>query len=320
MTISQVLFSLDGRITRAPFVAVYIPVVIAAIILRIFVEVLSDRSVEQWWPAFIVAAILLVWINFAILIKRCHDRDKSGSWAMLSYIPLIGFLWAIIELGCFPGTRGHNRFGPDPRDAPPAPDAESVIKQPAKSRAGIVTLIVIVLVAGLVVYGIVNSNTRRQRAALDTTGLTPVDLSAYGDKLNPLDQEIATGAIKAATVTGIARATQAELDKRGMMLPSPEIGDLEFMATWLGRGKVARMTPIRIAIDNTTKHRVKGIVFELSDAGCEQNGAEAQGWIIDLAQPIEAETESYLDVSLPITPASGLWQNKMVCGIIRQAW
>ncbi len=117
MTVSRILFSFEGRLTRAPFITVYILVLIAATFLRISVDVLIELSVRHarvslfWGLALTVAALLVAWIHFAIIIKRCHDRDKSGSWVLLSFIPLIGFLWAIIELGCFPGTRGPNRFG-----------------------------------------------------------------------------------------------------------------------------------------------------------------------------------------------------------------
>ena len=31
------------------------------------------------------------------------------------------WLWALIELGFMPGTKGPNRYGPDPRDAAEAP-------------------------------------------------------------------------------------------------------------------------------------------------------------------------------------------------------
>ena len=49
-------------------------------------------------------------------IKRCHDRDKSGWWCLILVIPLFGFIWAIVDLGLLEGTRGDNRYGPDPLD------------------------------------------------------------------------------------------------------------------------------------------------------------------------------------------------------------
>jgi uncharacterized membrane protein YhaH (DUF805 family) len=58
---------------------------------------------------------ILTWIYFAatiipyfaVAIRRMHDQDKSG-WFIL--IPIYGFILLFIE-----GTRGPNRFGPDPK-------------------------------------------------------------------------------------------------------------------------------------------------------------------------------------------------------------
>lgn len=82
-----------------------------------------------------------VWLAFAVVIKRLHDRDKSG-WYVLLYFVAPGILqgiaeqagrtqpmaivvyvagaalaiWAAVELGFFRGTVGPNRYGPDPLD------------------------------------------------------------------------------------------------------------------------------------------------------------------------------------------------------------
>ena len=57
-------------------------------------------------------AIVVVLVNFlpslAVTIRRAHDSDRSGWWILVPFYNLI--------LMCFPGTRGPNRFGPDPYD------------------------------------------------------------------------------------------------------------------------------------------------------------------------------------------------------------
>jgi uncharacterized membrane protein YhaH (DUF805 family) len=90
------------------------------------------------------------WIYAASAIKRLHDRDRSGWWivplvlapglfgqfedqlgdsyagAVLGLIAFVLYVWGFIELGCLNGTRGPNRFGPDPlAPLPPEPDAAS---------------------------------------------------------------------------------------------------------------------------------------------------------------------------------------------------
>ena len=53
-------------------------------------------------------------VNFAVLAKRWHDRNKSAWWAFIHLVPIIGILWTFVELGFFRGTTGKNRFGLDP--------------------------------------------------------------------------------------------------------------------------------------------------------------------------------------------------------------
>ena len=56
--------------------------------------------------------------NLAVNVRRLHDQDKSGWWILISLVPLIGGIWLLV-LYFIEGTRGPNRFGPDPK-APPA--------------------------------------------------------------------------------------------------------------------------------------------------------------------------------------------------------
>ena len=60
-----------------------------------------------------VVAFCMVY-SFAGQVKRWHDRDKSGWFVLVNFIPFIGTIWALVELGFLRGTMGPNRFGPDP--------------------------------------------------------------------------------------------------------------------------------------------------------------------------------------------------------------
>ena len=53
-------------------------------------------------------------VNFAVLAKRWHDRNKSAWWTFILLVPVIGVLWTSVECGFFKGTLGKNRFGLDP--------------------------------------------------------------------------------------------------------------------------------------------------------------------------------------------------------------
>jgi uncharacterized membrane protein YhaH (DUF805 family) len=94
----------------------------------------------------LVSTTLLMWVYFAISIKRLHDRDKSGWW-MVPFFAVPGLynqfidrlpdshadlplaiaasalcLWGFIEMYCLKGSRKTNRFGADPLAPPPPRD------------------------------------------------------------------------------------------------------------------------------------------------------------------------------------------------------
>jgi uncharacterized membrane protein YhaH (DUF805 family) len=86
----------------------------------------------------LVVIVPMVVSSLAIGIKRLHDRDQSGWWIVLFYfgpsvasaigqgsgsdaaylvLSLVAFgiwVWALVVLGFLRGTRGPNRYGPDP--------------------------------------------------------------------------------------------------------------------------------------------------------------------------------------------------------------
>jgi len=55
--------------------------------------------------------------NLAVAVRRLHDTDRSGWWILLSFLPLIGWI-VLLVFYLTDGTRGPNRFGPDPKESP----------------------------------------------------------------------------------------------------------------------------------------------------------------------------------------------------------
>ena len=45
-------------------------------------------------------------MSILVDIKRRHDRDKSGWWMPILFVPIIGAIWLFLA-----GTPGPNRFG-----------------------------------------------------------------------------------------------------------------------------------------------------------------------------------------------------------------
>jgi uncharacterized membrane protein YhaH (DUF805 family) len=79
----------------------------------IWMIALGANSGFMWFIASIVG-LLVIWPSLAVSIKRWHDRNKSGWWVLISLVPFIGWLWALIETGALPGTIGPNEYGLDP--------------------------------------------------------------------------------------------------------------------------------------------------------------------------------------------------------------
>jgi uncharacterized membrane protein YhaH (DUF805 family) len=57
------------------------------------------------------AALPIWWMTWVNNVRRYHDINKSGWWALNSFIPLIGNIWQIVQLGFTPGTVGKNDYG-----------------------------------------------------------------------------------------------------------------------------------------------------------------------------------------------------------------
>jgi uncharacterized membrane protein YhaH (DUF805 family) len=145
MSMTQLLFSFQGRLNRKPYWMTMIATMVIIIILLLFALILIREHRFEFagltLALLVILYIPLIWINLAIGAKRLHDRDKSAWWLLLFYaapgilstagnrMEEVGFIilhiisfgisvWAFVELGCLRGTPGPNRYGPDPLDTP----------------------------------------------------------------------------------------------------------------------------------------------------------------------------------------------------------
>src|SRR4051812_19797878 len=71
------------------------------------------------FPAFTQVSPLTSLVGLAVLlpsiavaIRRLHDIDRTGWWLLLA-LTIIG-IFVLLFWACVRGTRGPNRFGPDP--------------------------------------------------------------------------------------------------------------------------------------------------------------------------------------------------------------
>ena len=119
----KMLFSFRGRIGRAEYWLVFLAAYLAffAIVVGGGVvagvggdEALSPAGMVSVGLDF-VALFALALIQVCIGVKRFHDRGKPGVWTLVTLVPMVGWLWYLIEVGFLPGAPGDNAYGPDPR-------------------------------------------------------------------------------------------------------------------------------------------------------------------------------------------------------------
>ncbi|GLR72092.1 DUF805 domain-containing protein [Agaribacter marinus] len=117
----QILFTMEGRIGRKTYWLYYLGTVFSLLILfGILMAVLPSAGGESviggviMMGAMLVFYVLMIWVSICISGKRWHDRNKSAWWILISFVPIIGGFWLLIENGFLKGDDGENRFGPPP--------------------------------------------------------------------------------------------------------------------------------------------------------------------------------------------------------------
>ena len=123
------LFGFDGRINRQKYwfssiLWSLISSAVAGVLAGVYNLILGMMDIDPdpenlvaIGPFFFIAlvhTILAIWVNFALMIKRYHDLGREGDRLVLLFIPIIGPLWVIFEVGFLPGQPNRNEFGPNP--------------------------------------------------------------------------------------------------------------------------------------------------------------------------------------------------------------
>jgi uncharacterized membrane protein YhaH (DUF805 family) len=121
---TNLLFGFRGRITRAKFWLVALAIFVVELILfaalggNAAMWANPQAALAAIGPVagivFLIFGVVVTWISLAVAVKRFHDRDKTGWWMLIVFVPVIGGLWYLIECGFLRGTEGPNPFGPDP--------------------------------------------------------------------------------------------------------------------------------------------------------------------------------------------------------------
>ena len=109
----------EGRSSRTEYWLFFITLYGALFGLGMFAGVLDGASggsgVSSVFLILFIVGILAALIpSWAVSIRRLHDQDKSGWMILLTFIPFIGWIFALV-FAFTPGTEGDNEYGPNPR-------------------------------------------------------------------------------------------------------------------------------------------------------------------------------------------------------------
>lgn len=113
----------SGRSRRKEYWMFILFVVLVSVALSLVVSVLGLSGDEEGSLFGVGGAVLIILVLFyfallipsiAVQVRRFHDQDKSGWFVLLNLIPYIGGIIVLVFM-CLEGTRGPNRYGPDPK-------------------------------------------------------------------------------------------------------------------------------------------------------------------------------------------------------------
>lgn len=108
----------SGRSRRKEYWMFLLGIIIAFVALAAVEGVvgISGSVAGVYGPLTLILAIAIIIPGIAVQVRRFHDQDKSGWFVLLGLIPFVGGLIVLIFM-LLEGTKGPNRFGPDPKGA-----------------------------------------------------------------------------------------------------------------------------------------------------------------------------------------------------------
>lgn len=134
----------SGRAPRAEYWWYFLGTLIAYLVVSIIENVVGlDGMVGPYGPISLILMLGLLVPGLAVTVRRLHDTDRSGCWVLVAVVPYfilgvmagmataagsmaglagVGLLGLVAMAGVIvllvfmvlQGTRGSNRYGPDP--------------------------------------------------------------------------------------------------------------------------------------------------------------------------------------------------------------
>jgi uncharacterized membrane protein YhaH (DUF805 family) len=97
-----------GRARRREFWMFELVNLVIGLFVYIIGQVIGLTTLDIYY------GIVLLLPSLAVLSRRLHDTDRSAGWIWLVFLPIVGPI-TLIVFACLEGTRGPNRYGPNPK-------------------------------------------------------------------------------------------------------------------------------------------------------------------------------------------------------------
>jgi uncharacterized membrane protein YhaH (DUF805 family) len=112
-----------GRARRSEYWFIQLFLVATNLAAAVIDLALMDGDVDRFIANGGGGIVGLIWIlatiipALAVLVRRLHDTNRSGWWALIGLIPIVGTI-AILIFTVTDSDKGENRYGSSPKDAP----------------------------------------------------------------------------------------------------------------------------------------------------------------------------------------------------------
>jgi uncharacterized membrane protein YhaH (DUF805 family) len=111
-SLTWLFFSFSGRVSRWVYFLASLLVGIAQVFpyYRLLLVPEGSEAATTWSTIFMVVLIASLWPHVALSVKRLHDFNREGFFAIALFIPILSIVTFFV-LCLFPGDKGVNRFG-----------------------------------------------------------------------------------------------------------------------------------------------------------------------------------------------------------------
>ncbi len=163
MTLQELFFTFSGRINRATFWTRAMPVLFTYGMITNVVAVIEINNTGYYGPFSIILSLIGLWPNLAVMVKRLHDRSRSGWFILIGLIPVVGPIWLLVEVWFLASKPEPNRFGEVPTNTATG----------SAVAIAIVTIIIAMVVAVAVVLSVVDFRRPLTEVMPEATSVEP---------------------------------------------------------------------------------------------------------------------------------------------------